>query len=203
MLLAELHMPDMDGYQLTSAIRVQEGTKQHGVIIALTADVLKGGAQQCRDAGMDDYVCKPARLSEMKAILEKWLPQGRNSRRFAPPKLPGARSAKAPPLDIAVLEEFVGRDPDVIREFLRAFWMSTSKTADELTAACEVKDGSLVADLAHKLKSPARSVGALRLASLCDEIQSAAAASDFGSIQSLLPQFVAEKANVEEYMREA
>lgn len=204
LLLADLHMPGMDGYQLTAAIRVQEGAEQHAVIIALTADVLKGGAQQCRDAGMDDYLCKPARLSEVKAMIEKWLPTDRPAPASAPPSPITAPAGSAgSPVDIAVLEELVGRDPDVIHEFLRAFWISTAKTASELHAAGQGKDAALIAGLAHKLKAPARSVGAVRLAGLCDDLQRAAEASDFAAVEKILPQFEAEKANVEEYLRQA
>jgi two-component system sensor histidine kinase/response regulator len=202
LLLADLHMPGMDGYQLTAAIRVQEGTTQHAVIIALTADVLKGGVQQCRDVGLDDYLRKPARLSEMKAMIEKWLPgKGQGSGVFAPVP-PSERAAPRVPVDIAVLEDLVGRDPDVIQEFLRAFWVSTAKTASEISAACESKDTALVADLAHKLKSPARSVGALHLADLCEELQRAAAASDLTMLLATLPRFEAERASVENYLRQ-
>jgi len=165
--------------------------------------VLKGGAQQCRDAGLDDYLCKPARLSEVKAMLEKWLPLDGQ----APgPKIAGKPDGEAPlgpSVDIAVLEELVGRDPDVIRDFLRAFWISTAKTASELKAACEKKDAALIADLAHKLKSPARSVGALRLARSCEGMERAAKDSDFGAIEEQWPEFEAEAARVEAYLREA
>jgi PAS domain S-box-containing protein len=203
LLFADLHMPGMDGYQLTAAIRVQEGSEEHAVIIALTADVLKGGAQQCRDAGLDDYLCKPARLSEVKAMLEKWLPVDHQA---PPPKTagkPGAEAPLGPSVEIAVLEELVGRDPDVIRDFLRAFWISTAKTASELKAACAKKDEALIADLAHKLKSPARSVGALRLASACEGLERAARDSDFAAIAEQLPEFETETARVESYLRQA
>jgi HPt (histidine-containing phosphotransfer) domain-containing protein len=189
----------MDGYQLTAAIRVQEGSMQHAVIIALTADVLTGGAQQCRDAGLDDYLCKPARLSEVKAMIEKWMP--RTERRMAVTGTVARPAPETPPLNIAVLEEFVGRDPDVIHEFLRAFWISTAKTASEITEACEAGDAAKVADLAHKLKAPARSVGALRLADICTEMQTAAEAQDLSALGRCLPRLEAERASVEEYLR--
>ena len=200
LLLADLHMPDMDGYQLTAAIRVQEGAEQHAVIIALTADVLKGGAQQCRDAGLDDYLCKPARLSEVKGMLEKWM--SRKSQGAGSSAAPdhGAKSLEgAPPVDIAVLEDLVGRDPDVIHEFLRAFWISTAKTVSEIKAACESRDAAKVADLAHKLKSPARSVGARRLAEICEQMQAAAGIADFGTLDECLPRLQAEKTSIEQY----
>ena len=204
LLFADLHMPGMDGYQLTAAIRVLEGTEQHAVIIALTADVLRGGAQQCRDAGLDDYLCKPARLSEVKGMLEKWMPrEPPEAGASATPHRATDAPARNPPVDIAALEELVGRDPDVIHEFLRAFWISTVKTASELSEACQVRDAARVADLAHKLKAPARSVGAHRLASLCDALQEAARASDFEALGKALPLFEAERLNVEEYVRQS
>jgi len=200
LLFADLHMPDMDGYQLTAAIRVQESTKQHAVIIALTADVLKGGAQQCRDAGLDDYLCKPARLSEVKAMLEKWMPgKAKNASRAQTSEHDREVLAKTPPVDIAVLEELVGRDPDIIQEFLRAFWISTAKTVSEMKAACESRDAAKVADLAHKLKSPARSVGAMRLAAICDQMQAAAGIGDFATLDECMPRLEAEKTSVEQY----
>lgn len=202
LLLADLHMPGMDGYQLTAAIRVQEGSEQHAVIIALTADVLKGGAQQCRDAGLDDYLCKPARLSEVKAMLEKWMPR-RGAALKEEPGRPAASARSTAPLDIAVLEELVGRDPDVIHEFLRAFWISTARTVSEIKAACEVRDAAKVADLAHKLKSPAKSVGAARLAELCDQIQAAAGHADFEALDASMPRLESEKANIEGYLTPA
>ncbi len=74
LLLSDLHMPEMDGYQLTAAIRTAEQGKRHIPIVALTANALRGEAEHCREAGMDDYLSKPARLADLKAMLEKWLP---------------------------------------------------------------------------------------------------------------------------------
>ncbi|MDO9424032.1 MAG: PAS domain S-box protein [Methylobacter sp.] len=74
LLLSDLHMPNMDGYQLTAAIRAAETGNARAPIIALTANALKGEAEHCRAAGMDDYLSKPARLADLKAMLEKWLP---------------------------------------------------------------------------------------------------------------------------------
>ena len=104
-------------------------------------------------------------------------------------------------MDIAVLEDLVGRDPDVTREFLRAFGISLTRTASELTAACRNKDAALIADLAHKLKAPARSVGALPLAAVCEELERAARATDIKGAEQCLPRFEAEKTRVEEFLR--
>jgi len=76
-LLADLHMPEMDGYELTAAIRAAEKTgtgKPRIPIVAFTANALKGEAERCIATGMDDYLSKPVQLANLKAMLEKWLP---------------------------------------------------------------------------------------------------------------------------------
>jgi len=76
-LLTDLHMPEMDGYELTAAIRAVESGqigKNRTAIIAFTANALKGEAEHCRAVGMNDYLSKPVQLINLKAMLEKWLP---------------------------------------------------------------------------------------------------------------------------------
>jgi HPt (histidine-containing phosphotransfer) domain-containing protein len=101
-----------------------------------------------------------------------------------------------------VLEELVGRDSNVIREFLRAFWISTANTTAELKEAYYRKDLPAVADLAHKLKSPAKSVGAIPLARICDDLERAGKAADFAALEGYLLRFEAERGNVESYLRQ-
>lgn len=71
-LLADLHMPEMDGYELTTAIREAEGGRSRMPIIAFTANALKGEAEHCLAMGMDDYLSKPVQLIQLKAMLKKW-----------------------------------------------------------------------------------------------------------------------------------
>src|SRR3989338_3954069 len=76
-LFTDLHMPAMDGYELTAAIRAAEKAdsgKTRIPIIAFTANALKGEAERCIAIGMDDYLSKPVQLVNLKAMLEKWLP---------------------------------------------------------------------------------------------------------------------------------
>ncbi len=77
LLFTDLHMPEMDGYELTTAIRAAEKTgegKTRIPIIAFTANALKGEADHCRAIGMDDYLSKPVQLVNLKAMLAKWMP---------------------------------------------------------------------------------------------------------------------------------
>ena len=74
LLLTDCHMPHMDGFELTGSIRREQAAGLHLPIIAVTANAMQGEAQRCRDAGMDDYLCKPLRLDELGPMLSKWLP---------------------------------------------------------------------------------------------------------------------------------
>ena len=67
-------MPQMDGIETTHRIREREkGTYEHNVIIALTANAIKGVEKMFVDEGMDDYIFKPMDLASLEAILRKWI----------------------------------------------------------------------------------------------------------------------------------
>jgi len=70
-VITDCHMPRMDGFQLTAAIRAEEG--RHTPIIALTANALSGEAERCVAAGMDHYLAKPVDLARLKGALDRLL----------------------------------------------------------------------------------------------------------------------------------
>jgi CheY-like chemotaxis protein len=72
-------MPNMDGFALTEAIRATEPAGTRLPIIAVTANAMQGEAQRCLERGMDDYLSKPLRLTELGQMLAKWLPQTRTT----------------------------------------------------------------------------------------------------------------------------
>lgn len=73
-LLLDLHMPEMDGFQVVEAIRRGEQTSDRRLpIVALTARSMKGDRERCLEAGMDEYVAKPVRRAELFAAIERVL----------------------------------------------------------------------------------------------------------------------------------
>lgn len=96
-----------------------------------------------------------------------------------------------------MLAALVGDEPAVIREFLLDFRASATTTATELAAACAAGDTAQASALAHKLKSSARSVGALALGDLCAEIEAAGTAGEVNALSALHTRFEAEMAAVD------
>jgi signal transduction histidine kinase/DNA-binding response OmpR family regulator len=76
-VLADIHMPGMDGYALVRCMRATESEqrKDRTPVIAVTANALKGEEQRCLAAGMDAYITKPVNIERLHDTLARWLPQ--------------------------------------------------------------------------------------------------------------------------------
>jgi len=69
----DCQMPVMDGYTATREIRQLEKGGAHIPIVALTANAMKGAEEDCRQAGMDDYLTKPIERARMELCLQRLL----------------------------------------------------------------------------------------------------------------------------------
>lgn len=194
LLLTDLDMPEMDGYELTAAIRKEEGASKQLPIVALTANAFHEDAKRCRDAGMDDYLSKPIVLEELKATLDKWLPE--SNRPATPicgtstPTSDGTTASEI--LDISVLTGLVGDDPEVIAELVHDFLRSLEQGKTQLRQAVATADWLTAGAVAHRLKSSSRAVGALALGECCERLERAGKAGDGAIVEKAFPEFEKE-----------
>jgi CheY-like chemotaxis protein/HPt (histidine-containing phosphotransfer) domain-containing protein len=196
LLLTDCHMPNMDGFELTEAIRATETTGYRMPIIAITANAMQGEAQRCRERGMDDYLSKPLRLNELGPMLYRWMPQFSQAQTEEPrhPQAPVNASLESlVPLDIPIwhpgtLTELVGDNPAMHQRLLDKFLRNAQEQVAAIGAAAAGDDTQVAAGGAHTLKSAARSVGALRLGELCQAIETAGNGSDAAACRNLAEQ---------------
>ena len=74
MILVDINLPDIDGYEVARRVRASQETALHTVtMIAITANVLKGDAEKALEAGCDAYMPKPVNINELYARVEKYL----------------------------------------------------------------------------------------------------------------------------------
>lgn len=192
MLLADCHMPEMDGYDLVRAIRREEGSRHHLPVIAITADALKSTAGKCRAAGMDDYLSKPLQLAELQAKLQKRLgmptadvPQIATVSATAesPAPDPGAVDPDALRLTLGIDDEAI------LATFYADFLRTSAKIVADIEAARYMDDLPGLGSHAHKLKSSARTVGANRLADCCVTLEQACKREDREGVELAISGF--------------
>jgi PAS domain S-box-containing protein len=224
LVITDCHMPVLDGYALTRAIRSIEAAeaRPRTPVFAWTANALAAEKENCRLAGMDELLVKPTELARLRTVLAKWLPQLAVSPAptFATAEtlvptvtadlirnpdgdLRGRRIESGmtiAPVDVSVLAALVGDDPATIGEFLADFRASATGIAAEISAACAAGDAAQAGALAHKLKSSARSIGALALGELCALMEKAGKAGDAAALTALLPGFQQEMVAVQSFL---
>jgi signal transduction histidine kinase/integral membrane sensor domain MASE1/ActR/RegA family two-component response regulator/HPt (histidine-containing phosphotransfer) domain-containing protein len=197
LLLTDLHMPEMDGFQLTRAVRAQEQGPPVPIIL-LTADLLSVQSRLGQDLGIDDYLTKPVQLDVLAAMLRKWLP--------APPLVsvadPVTTSQSPVVLDISILHELVGEDDAVVTELLTEYRASLQSLAPEVMAAYRAGDMNRLGAITHRLKSSSLSVGALPLAELCASLQRASNEKVTTGLSALICQFEANRVLIEERLEQ-
>ena len=178
MVLMDNQMPEMDGLTAAREIRRFESArgKPPVPIIAFTADAMIGDRERCMAVGMNDYLSKPFKVAQLSAMLERW---GHRSppAAAAPAAVTPVRRDRA--VDARVFDQFrEGGDASGANAFVSRLIdlyleESTTRIA-ALKSAVERQDSSAVRLASHSLKGSSGSVGAIRLAAICDELETLA-----------------------------
>jgi len=187
MVITDCHMPEMDGYTLTQAIRKIEAeeARPHTPIVAWTANALAEENERCKLAGMDDLLVKPANLMQLKEALIKWLHISAKTDHHGADSAAEVTSPSNSPIDFAILKEVVpdsSEQTQVLAEFLTYIRGDNPK----LIEALEQGEQANVERMAHRLKGSSRMVGATQLTKIYTFIELAAKGKELPNLQTMI-----------------
>ena len=182
LVLMDVQMPVMDGFEAIRSIRAKEQTTgAHIPIIALTAHAMKGDREKCLAVGADDYVSKPIRTSDLLAAMDRarTLKIETAPKAVPSPQPPPADSAgdSAPRVfDIKDALDRVEGDRDLLEEIVRIFTGECSSNMDAIRQALSAGDAHLLERLAHTIKGASANLSAFAVSATALKLEKLAAA---------------------------
>jgi signal transduction histidine kinase/CheY-like chemotaxis protein len=183
LVLTDLHMPEMDGYELTRSIRGEETGSEHVPIIALTANAVTGETFEAYKAGVDLYLTKPILLDDLHMAISTFAIDHSKGEASAEGEIVAEnRFGEKPHFDGQTLIAVLGDDQESVCDLLEHYIHEATGMIDNILAAITSGDLRSSKVLAHRLKSSSRSVGALRLGDIFAEIETMQEAASKGDI---------------------
>ena len=179
-VLMDIHMPVMDGFEATRAIR-RDARHDNLPIIAMTANAMEGDRQRCLDAGMDDYVPKPIHPEHLFSTLARTLRAPKataatpdDTRPVVPagPQDPLLQAlGRHPAIDIeAGLSHVLGR-ADLFSKLVRRVFRERGTTLADIRAAVDQGDFAAAVSVVHSFKAISGSLGARALHQSCHRLE--------------------------------
>jgi len=207
LILMDVQMPEMDGYQATAAIRALESspvaaptTRTKTPIIALTAHATEEDRQKCLNAGMDDFLTKPLQRGDLLQAINRWLATNDKSS-AAPAALtkPAGAPAEDSPVDFArAIAEFDGQK-DLVLSIIHEFTEDIKAQIETMNVALATGDAETIRREAHSIKGGAANIHANRLSMAAKTIEDLAK----GNAMPELPQALIALAEENKKMQEA
>ncbi|CAO3448223.1 hypothetical protein [Azospirillum argentinense] len=176
LLLTDIQMPEVDGFELTRRIRAAERmTGAHLPIVALTANAAPADIESYRAAGMDEALSKPLDLMKLDAALSRFLPPPVSDPATPPlsSQPPDAAPVEPPPVNVEVLRRLCDDDRALMDELLNDFVGIGRHITDEVVAAAAARNGAAIRAGAHNLKGCARNAGATPLGDAAQALEQA------------------------------
>ena len=176
-VLMDCQMPEMDGFEATCLIRKMEGSVRHTAIVAMTANALQGDKEKCLAAGMDDYIAKPIRQTDLAGAIDRW-----SSQIQAMEKKSTQAAEPGELVNESALEELAGLasedEPDIVEHLLRMFMLETPGRIAGIRRAAAMGDSRGAYETAHLLKGTCKQLGLIAMAGICQKLEDQGIADD-------------------------
>jgi two-component system, sensor histidine kinase and response regulator len=173
LVLMDCQMPEMDGFEATRQIRLREENGKHTIIVAMTANALQGDKERCLESGMDDYISKPVRHTDLLEMIRRWMPVKKAAAELSAVPLAVDESEV---IDVKRLHELssIGGDdePDLLRVLVMMYLNDSVKRIATIYASLESPDLTKMTIAAHTLKGSSGNMGVRLLVPTCSEIES-------------------------------
>ncbi len=201
-ILMDVQMPEMNGFEATKAIRVAEReTGKHIPIIAMTANAMKGDRERCLAVGMDGYVAKPIRSDELLLAIETSLgspgpsaaPEEQSAQESTPDpgpvpeSEPPAPPAGESPFDPTQFREASGSE-ELMRELISIFQEDVAPLLKKIEDALAADDADKAHESAHSLKGLVGNYAAAPALKAITNLDNAARTNDLDAARTHLPQ---------------
>ena len=182
MVLMDIQMPNMDGYEATRLIRMNEHLASLP-IIAMTAHALDEEKQRCLAAGMNDHISKPIDSDVMFAKMNQWLNR-RGSQRMGggfqarPSDADETEVPEIPGIDVQAGLQRVAHNKELYLKLLHKFQIEYENTASKIDEALNQGDRPLAERLAHTATGVSGNIGAVSVQMVAAELESAIRTND-------------------------
>ena len=175
-VLMDVQMPVMDGFEATRAIRSGETKVPNPKIpiIAMTAHAMKGDRENCLEKGMDDYVSKPISPQALAEVLEKWLGRIQDQTPVVPHTLAEGGSERFKGKVVfdrrALLDRLMG-DEELVKNIIEGFLKDMPQQIAKLREYVDKGNAESIRGQAHAIKGAAANVGGLVLSAAAYEME--------------------------------
>ena len=210
-ILMDLHMPEMDGYEATRQIRQLGGWYATVPILGVTADASRQTVQACRDAGLNEVVVKPLRKNSFLAVVGRYVQQTASATQLGGRQTPAPEPATqaAPPATSSLplryeeaLEDF-GGNRSLLEQALHQFIQTVEAQSELIHQALQRGDRETVRREAHRIRGGAANLTAYPLAAIAGRLESLAKEGDPADALRLWNDFQQEFQRLKEYLPSA